>query len=88
VYAVGLLGVTGERDTLSASATAIATRVKRVTNLPVLVGVGISDAQQAREACTAADGVIQGASVMRRLLDEGVESVGRYVAQVRDAIDE
>jgi tryptophan synthase alpha chain len=88
VYAVGLLGVTGERDTLSASATAIATRVKRVTNLPVLVGVGISDAQQAREACTAADGVIQGASVMRRLLDEGVESVGRYVAQVRAAIDE
>jgi tryptophan synthase alpha chain len=88
VYAVGLLGVTGERDTLSASATAIATRVKRVTNLPVLVGVGISDAQQAREACTAADGVIQGASVMRRLLDEGVDSVGRYVAQVRDAIDE
>ena len=88
VYAVGLLGVTGERDTLSASATAIATRVKRVTKLPVLVGVGISDAQQAREACTAADGVIQGASVMRRLLDEGVESVGRYVAQVRAAIDE
>jgi tryptophan synthase alpha chain len=85
---VGLLGVTGERDTLSASATAIATRVKRVTKLPVLVGVGISDAQQAREACTAADGVIQGASVMRRLLDEGVESVGRYVAQVRAAIDE
>lgn len=88
VYAVGLLGVTGERDSLSASATAIAARVKRVTDLPVLVGVGISDAQQAKEACTVADGVIQGASVMRRLLDEGVDSVGRYVAQVRDAIDE
>ncbi|MGA0131483.1 MAG: tryptophan synthase subunit alpha [Ilumatobacteraceae bacterium] len=88
VYAVGLLGVTGERETLSASATAIAGRVKRVTDLPVLVGVGISDARQAGQACAVADGVIQGASVMRRLLDEGVESVGNYVAQVREAIDE
>ncbi|MGA1629239.1 MAG: tryptophan synthase subunit alpha [Ilumatobacteraceae bacterium] len=88
VYAVGLLGVTGERETLSASATAIARRVKGVTDLPVLVGVGISDARQAGQACAVADGVIQGASVMRRLLDEGVESVGNYVAQVREAIDE
>jgi tryptophan synthase alpha chain len=53
-----------------------------------LVGVGISDAKQAQEACVEADGVIQGASVMRRLLDEGVDSVGEYVAQVRRAIDE
>ena len=88
VYAVGLLGVTGERDSLSASATTIARRVKRVTTLPVLVGVGVSDADQAREACQVADGVIQGASVMRRLLDEGVDSVARYVSEVRHAIDE
>ena len=42
VYAVGLLGVTGERDALAASATVIARRLKAVTDLPVLVGVGIS----------------------------------------------
>lgn len=88
VYAVGLLGVTGERDSLSASATALARRVKAVTELPVLIGVGVSDAQQAREACLVADGVIQGASVMRRLLDEGVDAVGSYVAEVRVALDE
>ncbi|MFZ9401197.1 MAG: tryptophan synthase subunit alpha [Ilumatobacteraceae bacterium] len=88
VYAVGLLGVTGERETLSESATTIARRVKQITDLPVLVGVGISDAQQAQAACAQADGVIQGASVMRRLMDEGVDSVGRYIAEVRGAIDE
>jgi len=88
VYAVGLLGVTGERESLSASATTIARRVKQVTDLPVLVGVGVSDARQAHEACTIADGVIQGASVMRRLLDEGVDAVGRYIAEVRTAIDQ
>jgi tryptophan synthase alpha subunit len=35
-----------------------------------------------------ADGVIQGAAIMRRLLDEGVESVGSFVADVRRALDE
>jgi tryptophan synthase alpha chain len=87
VYAVGLLGVTGERDSLAASATTIARRVKAVSDIPVLVGVGVSDAAQALEVCTVADGVIQGAAVMRRLLDEGVESVGEFVGDVRRALD-
>lgn len=88
VYAVGLLGVTGEREQLASSALTIAKRTKQVTSLPVLVGVGVSDAQQAREACTVADGVIQGAAIMRRLLDEGVDSVGEFVGEVRRALDE
>ena len=88
VYAVGLLGITGERETLASSATTIARRVKAATDLPVLVGVGVSDAAQAVEACSVADGVIQGAAIMRRLLDEGADSVGKFVADVRRALDE
>ena len=88
VYAVGLLGVTGERAELSATATSIAERLKRVTDLPVLVGVGVSNAEQAREAVRVADGVIQGASVVRRLMESGPEEVGRYVDEVRKAIDD
>ena len=37
--------------------------------LPVLVGVGVSNADQAREACAVADGVVMGASVVRRILE-------------------
>jgi tryptophan synthase alpha chain len=88
VYAVGLLGVTGERATLAATATALAGRLKAITDHPVLVGVGISNADQARQACTIADGVIQGASVVRRLMDQGPDAVGDYVAEVRAAIDQ
>jgi tryptophan synthase alpha chain len=87
VYSVGLLGVTGERAQLAASATALAARVKAITDLPVLVGVGVSDAEQAYEATRIADGVIQGASVVRRLMEEGPDSVGNYVAEVRASID-
>jgi tryptophan synthase alpha chain len=88
VYAVGLLGVTGERAELSSSAIGIAERLKAITDLPVLVGVGVSNAEQAREAVRVADGVIQGASVVRRLMESGPEEVGRYVAEVREAIDD
>ena len=88
VYAVGLLGVTGERAELSSTATNIAQRLKKVTDLPVLVGVGVSNAEQAREAVRVADGVIQGASVVRRLMESGPEEVGRYVDEVRRAIDD
>jgi tryptophan synthase alpha chain len=87
VYAVGLLGVTGERASLAASAMDLARRLKAVTDKPVLIGVGVSDAAQARQASTVADGVIQGASVMRRLMDDGPEAVGAYVAEVRAALD-
>ena len=48
----------------------------------------MSNAEQAREASTVADGVVQGASVVRRLLDGGPEAVGAYVAEVRAALDE
>jgi tryptophan synthase alpha chain len=87
VYSVGLLGVTGERESLAASATALAARLKAITDVPVLVGVGVSNAQQAYEASRVADGVIQGASVVRRLMESGPDAVGDYVAEVRAAID-
>jgi len=87
VYSVGLLGVTGERTQLAASATALAARVKAITDLPVLVGVGVSDAEQAYEATRVADGVIQGASVVRRLMEDGPDAVGSYIAEVRASID-
>ena len=87
VYSVGLLGVTGERDRLAATATALAARLKAITDVPVLVGVGVSNAAQAREAVKVADGVIQGASVVRRLVADGPDAVGDYVAEVRAAID-
>jgi tryptophan synthase alpha chain len=88
VYAVGLLGVTGERDTLASSAAVIARRVKEVTDLPVLVGVGISTPEQAVEVCEVADGVVVGSAVVRRVLETGSpEAVGDLVGEFRAALD-
>ena len=87
VYSVGLLGVTGERTELALTATTLASRVKKVTDKPVLVGVGVSNAQQAIEASRVADGVIMGASVVRRMIEGGSEAVGEYIREVRTALD-
>jgi len=86
VYSVGLLGVTGERSTLASTAVSLARRLKAVTDVPVLVGVGVSNAAQAHEASQVADGVVMGASVVRRLLEGGADAVGEFVAEVRAEI--
>ena len=88
VYGVGLLGVTGERAALARSALDIARRLKAITDKPVLVGIGVSNAAQAAEVATVADGAIVGSALIRRLLDgEGPAGAGEFVAGLRAGLD-
>ena len=88
VYGVSLLGVTGERAVLASAAVEMGQRCKATTDLPVLLGVGISTAEQAVEAARAADGVIVGSALVRRVLSGGgPDEAGRYVAELRTALD-
>jgi tryptophan synthase alpha chain len=88
VYGVGLLGVTGERAALSDSALVMAKRLKAVTDLPVLVGVGVSTAAQAVQVCQEADGVIVGSALIRHLLDgEGPEGAAAFIGGLRKGLD-
>jgi tryptophan synthase alpha chain len=88
VYAVGLLGVTGERDELQRSALDIAARLKGITDKPVLVGVGVSTPDHAAEIGKVADGVIVGSALVRRLLDgAGPEGAAEFVGELRAALD-
>lgn len=88
VYAVGLLGVTGVRAELAASAKVIAARLKAVTGMAVLVGVGVGTPRQAVEACEVADGVVVGSAVVQRMLDGGgPEGIADLVGSFRAALD-
>ncbi|MFI5047552.1 MAG: tryptophan synthase subunit alpha [Acidimicrobiia bacterium] len=88
LYAVSLLGVTGERDSLATRGAELARRCRAVTDLPVLLGVGISNAELAVEACEHADGVVIGSALVRRILDGGgPDAAGAFVAEVRAALD-
>lgn len=88
VYGVGLLGVTGERAVLAGTSIEIARRLKALTDLPVLVGVGISTPAQAVEVCAVADGAVVGSAFVRRMLEDGTpEAVASLVAEFRHALD-
>jgi tryptophan synthase alpha chain len=88
VYAVSLLGVTGERGALSDHAQVMAKRLKALTDKPVIVGIGISTPEQAVAVCQDADGVVMASALLRRLLDGGgPEAAGEFVAGVRAALD-
>jgi len=88
VYAISVLGTTGERTTLAGSAVRLAARVKAVTDRPVLIGFGISTGEQAAQAGRAGDGAIIGAALMRRVLDGATPAeLGAQVAAIRHAME-
>jgi len=88
VYGVGVMGVTGERAELAESARHVAATVRRVSDRPVCIGIGVSTPSQAAEACIEADGVVVGSALVRRLLDgAGPEGAADFVAELRAGID-
>ena len=88
VYAVGVMGVTGERSSLGEAALRVARRCKAETDAPVLVGVGVSNPEQAREVVAVADGVVVGSALVHRLLEgAGPDGAASFVAELRAAID-
>ncbi|MFF3495099.1 tryptophan synthase subunit alpha [Streptomyces sp. NPDC002795] len=93
VYAASLMGVTGTRVSVGNQAKELVERTKATTDLPVCVGLGVSNAAQAKEVAGFADGVIVGSAFVKRMLDApdekaGLEAVralaGELAAGVRD----
>ncbi len=81
VYAASLMGITGTRDAVSEGAGRLVARVREHTGLPVAVGLGVSNRDQAAEVAGFADGVIVGSAFVRRLAQAPDSAAG--VAAVR-----
>jgi tryptophan synthase alpha chain len=79
VYAASALGVTGMRSEVSGQE--LVARIRPVTELPVFVGLGVSNAGQAAEVANFADGVIVGSALVRRMLDAPDTATG--IAELR-----
>jgi tryptophan synthase alpha chain len=82
------MGVTGTRATVSGAAETLVTRTRAVApDLPVCVGLGVSNAEQAAEVAGFADGVIVGSAYVRVLLDGGgVPGVRALSAQLAEGV--
>ena len=87
VYAVSTLGVTGARDSLSDRAAGVVKAVRAATDLPVLIGIGVSNAEQALAAVADADGVVVGSAIVKLVEEQGAEAAGAFVTELRAALD-
>ncbi len=63
-YLVSRTGVTGERDSLAASAAPLVQAMRRVTDLPLAIGFGISRPEHVAAAGALADGVVVGSAIV------------------------
>jgi tryptophan synthase alpha chain len=92
VYAASTMGVTGTRAAVSDAAETLVRRTRAAApDLPVCVGLGVSDAGQAAEVAAFADGVIVGSAFVRALLDAdderaGAEAAGRLAAELAQGV--
>ena len=71
IYAVADMGVTGQRDQLRSDLQDLIRRIRAVTSIPIVLGVGISTPDQAREASRLADGVIVGSALVSEVMESG-----------------
>lgn len=87
LYLVSRTGITGARAELSAQLPALAERARRVTDVPLFAGFGISTPEQAAEALAYVNGVVVGSAAVQRAEESGAEGLREYVASLREAID-
>ena len=70
VYAASVMGVTGVRQQTSTEAPKLVARLRELApDLPVGVGLGVSNQTQAAEVATYADAVIVGSAILTTLSD-------------------
>jgi tryptophan synthase alpha chain len=79
IYAVSRAGVTGARDQMTRDAEALVNRVRAVSDLPVVVGFGISTSEQVRQVWRFADAAVVGSAIVREIetLDNSPDLVKR-----------
>lgn len=87
VYCVSVAGVTGAREKLPSGAIELLRRARARVSVPVVLGFGISSAEVAVEAAEEADGLTIGSKLMQLVTEEGPEGAGRWLREVRSALD-
>ncbi|MEI6811365.1 MAG: tryptophan synthase subunit alpha [Actinomycetes bacterium] len=87
VYAASIMGVTGARTSMASGAHNLVSRIRKVSTLPIAVGLGVSTREQAKEVASYADGVIVGSAFIKLLLEakseeEGLAAVAELAKQL------
>lgn len=93
LYYVSVAGITGERQALPPALAENVAWLRGQVDLPICVGFGIGDAEQARLVASVADGIIVGSAIVRRIAEasdrgreEVLSDIGKFVAELVQAV--
>ena len=86
VYATAVMGVTGAREKTSDLAAPLVARTKAVTGIPVGVGLGVSNGDQAAGVAAYADAVIVGSAFVKALDEGGPAGVRELTASLAEGV--
>lgn len=83
VYCVSTNGTTGERTTLDSGTQEYLAEVRKIVDIPMCIGFGISSKEVVKEVKDYCDGVIVGSAIVKRMA-EGKQSVIDFVRDLKE----
>jgi tryptophan synthase alpha chain len=91
LYYISITGVTGTAAPKIEDIKREISKIRKITQMPLAVGFGISSPEQAKEIATIADGIVIGSAVVR-LIDENksnpdlIRIVSNYISGIKKAL--
>jgi len=91
LYYVSLTGVTGARKQVAAGIEEAVSRIRRISDVPVCVGFGLSTPEQVAEIGRFADGAVVGSALVdiieaAETPGVAIESAAEFVAKLKQAL--
>ena len=90
IYYVSREGVTGMQQKVSDTVAQMTTKIRAHTDLPIAIGFGISNPEQAKLVAQYAEAIVVGSAVVNQIAERGkspdlVEQVSQFVKRLADA---
>jgi tryptophan synthase alpha chain len=91
LYYISREGVTGMQAQVSNTIAPMITMIRRHTQLPIAIGFGISNPEQARQVAAHSEAIVVGSAVVNQVAENGkspdlVPKLGKFVESLAQAI--
>jgi tryptophan synthase alpha chain len=88
VYLISLMGITGTKDADPARNIDTLQQLKKITNLPIVVGFGIKTAKQAQAfSKIGADGIVVGSAIVEKMAENNIKEINNFITEIANHIN-
>ena len=87
LYYVSVMGITGQKSANIAELEKSITEIKKFSNLPVIPGFGIKNANDVKNACKISDGAIVGSSIIQ-IIEKNLDNKDVMLKKIDEFVKE